>query len=120
MFLFVTKYKHSDAFEIPNLVRITVTVFFFLVLVYVIAERLSARHLILLHCWTAFVCMHVCIYLCPVAHAGAVQYGSLPHLVRSHVLLRMCALTVSGARWCGTGCYSIKYIHNGVVRLDSN
>ena len=30
------------------------------------------------------------------------------------MLLRMHALTVSGTRWCDTGCYSIKYINTGV------
>ena len=33
-----------------------------------VAERLSARHLIPLHCRIAFVCMYVCMYVsCPVA-----------------------------------------------------
>ena len=50
----------------------------------VTAERLSVRHLILLHCRTAFVCMYVCIY------------------VQRRTLVR-----------CGTGCYPIKYIHTG-------
>ena len=44
-----------------------------------VAERLSMRRLIPLHCQIAFVCMYVCIYLCPAAHAGIVQYGSLLH-----------------------------------------
>ena len=30
----------------------------------VIAERLSARHLILLHSRITFVCMYVCMYVC--------------------------------------------------------
>ena len=58
-----------------------------------IAKRLSARHLILLHCQIAFVCM----YLYPVARA----------------------LTVSGARWCGTGHYSTGVEGHSIVRLDS-
>ena len=58
--------------------------------------------------------MYVSIYLCQAVRTGAVWYGSLSHYVRSHMLLHMCALTVSDARWCGTGRYSTKYIHTGV------
>ena len=83
----------------------------------IIAECLSARYLIPLHCQIVFVCMYIrmyiCIYLCPAARASAVRYGSLPHKVHAsahvyfdykwHVLVR-----------CVAGRYSIKYIHTGV------
>ena len=63
-----------------------------------------------------YVCMYVCMY--DLSTGIYVQWcGTGRYSIRyvhSHILLRMRALAVSGARWCGTGRYSIKYIHTGV------
>ena len=44
---------------------------------YVIAECLSMRHLIPLHCWIAFVCMHVYMYVCIYVQRCALVRGAV-------------------------------------------
>ena len=71
----------------------------------VTAERLSARHLIPLHCWIAFVCMYVCMYVSMSSSArccGAVWV--VTPLSTLLILLCLSALTVSSALvQCSTG-----------------